>query len=306
MADLPVPLPAVAELYDYRGKPGVDAEAPPLWLPYHQGDVFSEVDIPGIDNPERLAMLFLHPCTMRRGATLISDVTVIAVTMHTRRRVVDEPDHWARWFSVMPLPDLTGTGRQTHVADFLKIATIAAIALPRSQRVGSLSQLGRGVMQQRIIHHLTRLVPTLDELDQATRAVELEIEAQADWVQAACLHHQAETDEVITAAESAFDAFLSENEGSRRKGLSSQRSAQVVMEIGREKESRYPGAPVAAPASVVGEADQADGPPRADSGHEPGATAVKPPTGPWWLRAARRLFGRQPPRPPSGQGSGGL
>jgi hypothetical protein len=161
-------------------------------------------------------------------------------------------------------------------------------------------------MQQRIIHHLTRLVPTLDELDQATRAVELEIEAQADWVQAACLHHQAETDEVITAAEAAFDAFLSENQGSRRKGLSSQRSAHVIMEIGREKESRYPAAPVAAPASVAGESDQAGGPTSADGGHEPGATAVKSPGGPWWRRAARRLFGRWPPKPPSGQGRGGL
>jgi hypothetical protein len=296
MPDLPVPLPAVTELYDYRGTPGVGAEAPPLWLPYHQGDVFSQVDIPGIENPDRLAMLFLHPCTMRRGATLISDVTVIAVTMYTRKRVVDEPGHWSRRFSVMPLPDLTGTGKQTHVADFLKIGTIASTALPRSQRVANLSQLGRGVIQQRIIYHLTRFAPTLDELDQATRAVELEIEAQADWVQAACLHHRAETIEVIMAAEAAFDAFLSENEDSRRKGLSSGQSAQVIMEIYREKESRYPGAPVTAPASVIGGAGRADGPPRTDGGRESGAIAVVSSARRWW----RRLFGQRPPEPPSG------
>jgi hypothetical protein len=300
MADLPVRLPAAAELYDYRGKPGVGAEAPPLWLPYHQGDVFSEVDISGIDNPDRLAMLFLHPCTMRRGATLIRDVTVIAVTMYSKKRVVDEPDHWARRFSVMPLPDLTGTGKQTHTADFLKIGTIASTALLRSQRVSSLSQLGRGIMQQRIIYHLTRFAPTLDELDQATRAVELEIEAQADWVQAACLHHQAGTDEVITAAEAAFDAFLSEDEGSRRRGLSSERSAQVVMEIWREKESRYPGAPFAAPASLSGAADQAGRPPPfGDSGREPDPTTVESSARPWW----HRLF-RRPTKPPSRQGGG--
>jgi hypothetical protein len=158
-------------------------------------------------------------------------------------------------------------------------------------------------MQQRIIHHLTRLVPTLDELEQATRAVELEIEAQADWVQAACLHHQAETDEVITAAEAAFDAFLSENQDSRRRDLSSHRSAQVIMEIGREKERRYPSASVATRLPVVGDADQANGAPRADGGHEPGATAMEGRTDPWWLRwlrAALRLVGRQPPQPPSG------
>lgn len=301
MPDLPVPLPPVAELYDYRGEPGADPDAPPLWLPYHQGDVFSEVDIPGITNPDRLAMLFLHPCTMRRGATLISDVTVIAVTMYARKRVVDEPDRWARRFSVMPLPDLTGTGKQTHVADFLKIGTIASTALPRSQRVGSLSQLGRGIMQQRVIFHLTRLAPTLDELDQATRAVELEIEAQADWVQAACLYHQAETDEVIMTAEATFDAFLSENEGSRRKDLSSEQSAQVIVEIYREKESRYPGAPVTASASAVGGVDQVDRPPTsADGRAEPGPTTVESSARPWW----RRLFGRRPSGPSSGQSRG--
>jgi hypothetical protein len=61
------------------------------------------------------------------------------------------------------------------------------------------------------------------------------------------------------------------------------------------------GAPVAAPAPVVGGADQADGPPpHADGGYEPGATAVEPPARPWW----HRLFGRRPPEPPSGQGRG--
>lgn len=62
------------------------------------------------------------------------------------------------------------------------------------------------------------------------------------------------------------------------------------------------GAPVAAPAPVVGGADQADGPPpHADGGYEPEATAVEPPARPWW----RRLFGRRRPEPPSGRGRGG-
>lgn len=60
-------------------------------------------------------------------------------------------------------------------------------------------------------------------------------------------------------------------------------------------------APVAAPAPMVGGTDQADGPPRADGGREPAPTAVEPPARPWW----RRLFGRRPPEPPSGQDRGG-
>jgi hypothetical protein len=46
-------------------------------------------------------------------------------------------------------------------------------------------------------------------------------------------------------------------------------------------------------------------PPHADGGPEPDATAVEPPSRPRWLRAARRLFGRRPPEPPSERGRGG-
>jgi hypothetical protein len=60
------------------------------------------------------------------------------------------------------------------------------------------------------------------------------------------------------------------------------------------------GAPLAAPGPVVDGTDKPDRPPRADGGREPDATAVEPPGRPWW----RRLFGRRPSEPPSGQGRG--
>ncbi len=69
---------------------------------------------------------------------------------------------------------------------------------------------------------------------------------------------------------------------------------------------RAKGAPVIAPAPGVGGADQAEGPPPGtDGGHQPGAPGVEVPAGPRWLRAVRRLFGRQPPELPSGQGRRG-
>ena len=47
------------------------------------------------------------------------------------------------------------------------------------------------------------------------------------------------------------------------------------------------GTPAAPRAPVVDGANQAEGPPPpTDGGHQPGATAVEPPAGPWW----RRLF----------------
>ena len=43
-------------------------------------------------------------------------------------------------------------------------------------------------------------------------------------------------------------------------------------------------------------------PRRADGERGPGVTPVEPPGRPRWLSAARRLFGRRPPEPPSAQG----
>ena len=61
------------------------------------------------------------------------------------------------------------------------------------------------------------------------------------------------------------------------------------------------GAPVAAPAPVVGDTEQADRPPRAHGEREADPMAVETSARPaWW----RRLFGRRPPEPPSGQGRG--
>jgi hypothetical protein len=47
------PLLAVDEFYDYRGRLEVDEDAPPIWLPVHQGDVFEGVDVPGVPRGNR-------------------------------------------------------------------------------------------------------------------------------------------------------------------------------------------------------------------------------------------------------------
>jgi hypothetical protein len=44
--------------------------------------------------------------------------------------------------------------------------------------------------------------------------------------------------------------------------------------------------------------------PGATGEREPGPIAEEPAGRPWWLRAARRVFGRRPPESPSVQGRG--
>lgn len=237
------PLPPVDDLFDYRGASGT-AAAPPLWLPHHQGDVFENVEIPGLtygpDEP-RLALLFLHPCTMRRGAVLKGAVTMVKVSRLTSK-VRAQPTFWATRFAEMPLPDLAGTGQNTHGGVFLEIGTVQSGELHRGRRVATLSLHGRTIMQQRIINHFTRLVPTLDELQQATRAVETEIELQADWVEAACKKSGGIADVAVQKAEADFDGYMSAtgaDESLRAILQNPERASGVVMETQREIRRRF-------------------------------------------------------------------
>lgn len=234
------PLPALDRYYDYRGQAGVDGDAPPIWLPYHQGDVFAGVDIPGVEAPERtqkaLAMLFLHPCTMRRGAVLINPVTVIQVRWFAKR-IMAEAEWVTEKFSMMPLPDLHAQGSATHIGDFLSIGVVGAEVLDRSRRIATLSHKGRGLFQQRVIHHLTRLAPPLGDLAKQTRPVEREISLQADWCEAAC-ERKSETIESVTTAELEFDGYMSQND--RRAHLANDDPEHDVMsEVQSEITRRY-------------------------------------------------------------------
>jgi hypothetical protein len=171
-----------AQLYDYRA---ADEDGVPRWAPYQQWDVFRDVAIPGVPNPDPtgVAVLFLHPCTMRRGARLEEHVTVLHARPMPAKKPLP-PDHreW-RNFKRIPLPDLFGDGA-SWFGDMMSIGTVASADLPRSNRVAQLSQDGRIRASQRAIHHLTRFAPPRARLEHALRAVHRELELQLDWLEA--------------------------------------------------------------------------------------------------------------------------
>jgi len=225
-------LAPVADLYDYRGRV-------PAWLPYQQGDVFSDVAMPGQD--AGLAMLFLHPCTMRQGTRLRDRLTVVRVTSESTRKVLDEPAHWVGRNKVMPLPDLLADQASTHVADFMEIATVTAAELPRASRVAQLSLTGRLQMQQRVVFHLTRYAPKLDDLERATESVELEAQQQADWVQVGCGSDDRAAPPRVDELEAEYQAFLGGTDpDSIRTMLYGPAASQAVRAIQQEIAARYP------------------------------------------------------------------
>jgi hypothetical protein len=207
MADVLEPLIQPEELYDYRhGEP----DGIPTWLPYSQGDVFDQVVMPGIEgDAPGLTMLFMHPCTMREGARLREFVTAVRVKFH-EGRVLAKPGTWANRNKLMPLPDLFGSGDSTHVADFMLIGTVPSESLDRSRRVAQLSADGRLILQQRLIFHLTRHAPSLDVLREASRGLELELQAQTDWMEEAFKKGGLPTSvKEIVEQELAFEEYLS-------------------------------------------------------------------------------------------------
>lgn len=256
MADELDPLLPVENLFDSRGLFNTE-DGTSLWIPHHQGDVFSQVSMPGVeDNEENFAMLFMHPCTMRNGATLKSKVTVIKVLRHaSRKRILDKAEDWDRNFKAMPLPDMLGEGVGTFYADFMSIATVGSEVLDRKNRVARLSLPGRAQFQQRIIYHMTRFAPSVDVLEDATVAVEEELSLQEDWV-AAAVRNSSSDQVAIQTGENEFDEYLSEPSNlkplkmadteilmnkSRREmlGIKSYRR-RVASEIRKEIDSRFP------------------------------------------------------------------
>lgn len=206
MPHLLEPLPAPAELFDYRS--GMDG-AVPTWVPYNQGDVFDGVSVPGLDYSDRdprLAMLFMHPCTMRTGSgRLEAHLTVVRVRWRSNKTLVGSP-----YFDspkLLPLVDLFGDGR-TFEGSLMEMGVVASQELPRASRVAVLSAHGRLIVLQRLIYHLTRFAPPIDRLDEATRAVQMEVELESDWTESVDRNLSGLTLEQVDRVESEFDTFL--------------------------------------------------------------------------------------------------
>jgi hypothetical protein len=235
------PFPGVGEFYEYRGIAGSEG-APPIWIPYRQGDVFSGIDVPGLEPvepatapSERLAMVFMHPCVMRSGAVLAERITVFRVRLETKR---ERPyERFAGNYSVMPLPDLLGTGAGVHLGEFQMVGTVPSAELDRANRIMSLTNQGRLLLQQRAVHHFTRHAPPLHDLRARTRNVERETGLLADWCEGAC-DANGETADVVEEAEKAFDEYLS-SEGRRDRLGDDDVTHEVSAEVHREIRRRF-------------------------------------------------------------------
>src|SRR5437867_724925 len=90
------------DLYRYRGDPV------PRERPLFQGDVFKDVEIPGLDDGPGYGMVVTHPCTMRNNGLVRDRLLVGRVSQGA-----EVPLPWEGNYKIMPLPGLV-PGDQRH------------------------------------------------------------------------------------------------------------------------------------------------------------------------------------------------
>jgi hypothetical protein len=208
--------------------------------PFIQGDVFDGVVLPGFDEGPGLAMIVDHPCSMRRGAELRERVQMIRVM--ESRELPKKGWPTKGMYRLMPLPGLLPSGR--YAAFFDETGMVQRGALTPERRIACLSEYGVLVLQQRFVHHLTRVVMRLRTLREASITILEEVDLQEDW--GAELLASAEgnsLEEALAREASAFDAFMSEplsNDGiSRRNALQDElRRSEVRRSVQREIQRR--------------------------------------------------------------------
>lgn len=203
----------VDELYDARG------QEVPFARPLLQGDLFSDVEIPGVDDGPGIAMIAMHPCSMRTGPKLRKRLTVVRVMPHRDITLEQWPDGD---YDFMPLPEVTG-GIETPMlaANFRMVGSVKTADLHLTNRFAVLSTRGLLYLQQRRVHSETRVVVDLDTLLEQMAPVLDEAELQEEWAEYALDADGGVSDqlEIIRTAEAEFQAFMGDPDSEVREAL---------------------------------------------------------------------------------------
>lgn len=170
------------------------------------GDVFAEVQIPGLDSSGP-AIVLTHPCSMRRDGVNLADRLLMAeVRAYQKVPLTGWP---TGHFRLMPLPGLMGD--ETYAASFDSIGLVRSSELVDFQRVACLTPLGINLLQQRLIWYLTRFVVPTFRLNESCAAVFEEADLCEEWAL-----QRVGQGSTIAAAYAEFHAWIRDTDSSGR------------------------------------------------------------------------------------------
>jgi hypothetical protein len=147
------------------------------YRPILQGDIFESVTIAGVETPHSHALVIAHPCSMRAGPLLKPRLQMVPVIRHDGLPF----SHWAKGhFGILPLPNLLLDGDH-YAASFEETGMVSTADLMPDRRICCLTEGGLLLLQQRYVHHLTRVVVPPYRLGQVSGPMLTEVELQEDW-----------------------------------------------------------------------------------------------------------------------------
>lgn len=146
------------------------------WRPIMTGDVFAGPQVAGCDD-HQFVMVLAHPCSLRRGVTLVERVQSLPVCLHQPVAL----DAWKGHYRVMPLPELLGEGGASYAARLTEFGMVARGELDLDRRLCCLTELGVVLLQQRFFHNQSRVRVGRDRLFEASAPVFTEVELWSQW-----------------------------------------------------------------------------------------------------------------------------
>ncbi len=186
------------------------------YRPLFTGDVLDSVRIPGIQEGG-MAVVLAHPCSMRRGTAKLRPRTLVASV--TRIGTVG-PAEWSRGhYRRSPLPELAPGA--DYAVEFESLGQAETVHLRSGKRLACASVFGVNLLQQRLIHHLTRFAPETFRLHEVSAHTFEEADLLEEWndtILAAGVPEE--------ASERAFEEFLAQESGPGRTFQSDLRDPQ--------------------------------------------------------------------------------
>lgn len=131
-----------------------------------QGDTFMLADDP--------VCVITHACSMRQGPKL-HDTQMVAP-------ILNRQANWHGDYDWMPLPEAPLSNLPSPSACLRQISSVRTEELSNANRVVAMAATGIHLLQQRMVHHLSRVIVSLAEFALQSAPIIAEVDLHEEWV----------------------------------------------------------------------------------------------------------------------------